>query len=193
MKSKLVLFAVTLFLGMGSRAHAADAPVNLGAPDSGVRTEIIEVTAKVVEIDPATRRVTLEDAQGGTLTVRADDQVQNLKDVKKGDLVVIKYQKSIAWQVLKDKEKPTKTVTQTTTTSEEGKKPELAKTTQTDIVASITAIDKAAPSATLKGPDGNSFTVQIKNPQVLEGVKVGDQVAISYTEAIAASVEKAKK
>jgi hypothetical protein len=35
--------------------------------------------------------------------------------------------------------------------------------------------------------------VKVQDPKNLENVKVGDQVAITYTEALAISVEKAKK
>jgi hypothetical protein len=40
------------------------------------------------------------------------------------------------------------------------------------------------------GPDGDSVTVTIRDPKKLENVKVGDLVEISYTEAVALSVEK---
>ncbi len=180
-------------LGAWGSLQAAEGTVDLGAPEAGVRTEISEITAKVKEIDYTTRKVTLEDDKGGTLTVQVNDQVKDLNKVKKGDMVVIKYQQSVAWRLLKAKEKPSKTVTQTTTTETEKKKPAVTTTEQIDIIATITHIDKAAPSVTLKGPDGNSMTIQPKNPQVLEAAKKGDQVEISYAESIAASVVKVKK
>ena len=193
MKKFIFSFAVMLSFSAWGRLDAAEPAVDLGAPEAGVRTEISEITAKINEIDYSTRKVTLEDDKGGTLTVRVDDQVQNLKKVKKGDMVVIKYQQSLAWRLLKKKEKQTKTVTQTKTTGTEGKKPAVTTSEQTDIIATITNIDKKAPSVTLKGPDGNLINIQVKNPQVLEAAKTGDQVAFSYTESIAASIVKAKK
>ena len=45
---------------------------------------------------------------------------------------------------------------------------------------------------TLKGPEGNKETIKVKDPNNLKKVKVGDQVVISYTEALAIAVEKAK-
>jgi hypothetical protein len=59
--------------------------------------------------------------------------------------------------------------------------------------ATITAIDKAAKTATLKGEDGKSVTVTPRDPKNLEKVKVGDRLVITYTEAVAVSVEKAEK
>ena len=61
------------------------------------------------------------------------------------------------------------------------------------MIATVEAIDKTTQHVTLKGPEGNTVEVKVKNPKNLEGVKVGDEVAITYTEAMAISVEKPKK
>jgi hypothetical protein len=46
---------------------------------------------------------------------------------------------------------------------------------------------------TLKGPEGKSVTVKAENPKNLAKVKVGDEVEVTYTEALAISVEEAKR
>jgi hypothetical protein len=62
--------------------------------------------------------------------------------------------------------------------------------TETTVNATITAIDKKAKTATLKGENGKSVTVTPRDPKNLEKVKVGDRLVIPYTEAVAISVEK---
>ena len=52
---------------------------------------------------------------------------------------------------------------------------------------------REAQTATLKGPDGKTVTIKAQDPKNLEAVKVGDEVVITYTEALAISVEKAPK
>jgi hypothetical protein len=70
--------------------------------------------------------------------------------------------------------------------------------------AGVTAEEKAGaksakPSGikeryvTLKGPEGKTQEIKVKDPKNLENVKVGDQVAFTYTEALAVSVEPTKK
>jgi hypothetical protein len=120
--------------------------------------------------------------------------VKNLGQVKVGDLVKVKYQESIAWKLVKvdPKEAQTKTTIQSTTVAPKGKKPAKKEFTETELIATITEIDKKEPAVTLKGPEGNLMNVHVQDPKNLEGVKVGDQVAISYTESLAVSVEKAK-
>jgi hypothetical protein len=57
--------------------------------------------------------------------------------------------------------------------------------------ATIDAIDKANRVVILKGPMGNSF--EVKAPDEMEGfdtLKVGDQVSVTYFEALAVRVRK---
>lgn len=61
------------------------------------------------------------------------------------------------------------------------------------VTVSIEAIDTKRHTVTFKGPAGNLATIKAENPKNLEKVKVGDRVAITYSEALAVSVEKAGK
>jgi hypothetical protein len=59
------------------------------------------------------------------------------------------------------------------------------------ITATIEAIDQANRTVTLKGPKGNS--VDVKAPEGMQGfksLKVGDQVTVTYFEALAVQVRK---
>jgi hypothetical protein len=57
----------------------------------------------------------------------------------------------------------------------------------------ITAINKGASEATLLGPDNVSTVVKVRDPKRLDLVEVGDVVDLTYTEALAVSVEKSAK
>lgn len=69
------------------------------------------------------------------------------------------------------------------------------------LTATVEKIDHPTRMVTLKGPDGkyvilkgprgNSEKVAVRNPKNLENVKVGDQVQLTYTEAMAIAVEPA--
>jgi hypothetical protein len=61
------------------------------------------------------------------------------------------------------------------------------------VMATVTAIDKKKGTLTLKGPEGNLVTAKAEDPKNLEKVKVGDELMITVTEALAISVERAKK
>jgi len=44
-------------------------------------------------------------------------------------------------------------------------------------------------TVTLKGPKNNIVTLPVKNPDQFKVVKKGDQVEVTYTQAMAISVE----
>jgi Cu/Ag efflux protein CusF len=60
-------------------------------------------------------------------------------------------------------------------------------------VVTIKAIDMAIPSVTLTTADGNTMSFKVEDKKNLTGVKVGDKVQITYTRALAISVEAPKK
>src|SRR5262249_36783297 len=74
-----------------------------------------------------------------------------------------------------------------------GEKPAGAAGRVTTVVTTITGIDKAAGTVTLQGPTGSATTVKARDPRNLDRVAVGDLVEITYTEAVAVSVDKPGK
>lgn len=74
----------------------------------------------------------------------------------------------------------------------QGEKPSIDKGRLVTVTATVTAVDPAERTVSLKGPEGKIVTVkvgdQVKN---LDQVKVGDQVVAKYYEAIAVRVTKA--
>lgn len=159
---------------------------------SGEMAEVQSLTATVEKIDHSTRMVTLKGPEGNMVTFRASDEAKNLDQVKAGDFVNVQYYEAVAWQVMKPGTSP-KGMSETSAMgrAKKGEKPGGAMGTQVTIVADIEAIDKDGKHVTLKGPQGNSERVAVKDPKNLENVKVGDQVQITYTEAMAISVESA--
>ena len=55
------------------------------------------------------------------------------------------------------------------------------------------AIDKATSTVTLKGKDGNPFTIKAKKKETLDKVKVGDLIVFTAMKSVATSVEKGAK
>jgi len=151
------------------------------------------VTATVESIDLATRAVTLKGPDGKVMGLKVSEEVKNLPQVKVGDKVTVTYYESIAAQIIKPGTGPASAAQQAVATAKPGEKPAGAMVQQVTVVATVEAIDKTTQHVTLKGPEGNTVEVKVKNPKNLEGVKVGDEVAITYTEAMAISVEKPKK
>jgi len=53
------------------------------------------------------------------------------------------------------------------------------------------SVNRQARSAILQGPRGRRFEVKVKDPTMLDRVKVGDRVEARYREAPAVAVEEA--
>jgi len=173
---------------------AGKSPAKKAEPPSWKTSLLVEETATVEAVDQSTRMVTLKGPKGNSVTFKASDEVRNLAQVKVGDEVKFAYYESLAVRVLKTGEAfPTAGESAAMARAKPGEKPAGVMGTETSVNATITAIDKAAKTATLKGEDGKSVTVTPRDPKNLEKVKVGDRLVITYTEAVAVSVEKAEK
>ena len=55
----------------------------------------------------------------------------------------------------------------------------------------VAAVDKENRTVTLKGPEGNTLTLDVKDPAKLDVIKVGDPVVATYMEAVAFQIKKA--
>ena len=74
------------------------------------------------------------------------------------------------------------------------KKPTVERSRLVTVTATVEALDLNNRLVTLKGPKGNVVTFRVDEiVKNLPQVKVGDKLAITYTEALAISVERAEK
>lgn len=186
-KTGFALLAGLFVLSIAAGGWAAE-------PPSWKTSSLVEETATVEAVDQSTRMVTLKGPKGDSVTFRAGDEVRNLAQVKVGDEVIFAYYESLAVRVLKEGEAfPAAGESAAMSRAKPGEKPAGVVGTKTSVNATITAIDKKAKTATLKGEDGKSVTVTPRDPKNLEKVKVGDRLVITYTDAVAVKVEKAEK
>jgi ribosomal protein S1 len=150
------------------------------------------VTATVLKVNQKTREVTIKTKDGKEHTFVAGDNVKNLAQVKKGDIITAVYTEAIAYEVKKHGTAGVQTTT-AAASAKPGEKPAGGVAQQTTVTVTITAIDKKAETVTFMGPRGNKETVKVRDPKNLNGVKIGDMVDITYTEALAIRVDEAPK
>jgi hypothetical protein len=150
----------------------------------------LSTTATVEAIDQKTRMVTLRGPQGNSVTFQASDSVKNLSQVHVGDKVLVHYYEALAINVKPPGEAINDSRTDVTGSAAPGETPAGIAARQTTITATVDSIDRNTQLVTLRGPAGNLKTVKVRNPKNLENVKVGDQVVITYTEALAVAIDK---
>lgn len=169
----------------------AQAPATLQKGEAVVSS--VDVTATVTKIDQKTREVTLKAQDGKEYSFVASDDVKNLAQVKQGDVVTVTYAEALAYEVKKGGQAVAPATAVAGGSAAPGMKPKGAIARQTTVTVLITAIDPKVPSVTFQGPKGNTRTIKVLHPEKLQGVKVGDTVEITYTEALAVKVEEAPK
>jgi hypothetical protein len=195
MKNVFVLaVAVVLMLSLstGAFAQAAKGAVPEERPKV-VKERTAVMTATVQAIDLEKRIVTLKGPKGEVRDIKVGEEARNLPQLKVGDLVTVKYYESIAVEVMKSGTASAAGEKSAIVRNKPGEMPGGMAARQSTITATVTAIDKKKGTITLKGPDGKTVIAKAEDPKNLDKVKVGDELMITYTEALAISVEKAKK
>jgi Cu/Ag efflux protein CusF len=180
-----VLVAVAS-LALAPLASADDATKKM--PSASV-AKTSTMTATVTAIDVPARSVTLKGPRGNSVTLHVGDDVKNLDQVKVGDTVVAKYYESVAIKVT-GAGAPAAATVSASASAPAGQMPAGAVAHQQSIKAKVTGIGKHKDWVTLTGPEGNAVTIQVKNKKNLDGVKVGDDVEVTYTEALAIAVDR---
>jgi hypothetical protein len=153
-----------------------------------------EASAQVVAIDRTTRTLTLKGPDGKAVDVVAGDEVKNFDQIRVGDFVVARYLESLTLELQKTRVKAGEPVVrEDAARAATGERPAVAGARQVSALAEVTAVDPKKSTITLKGPRGNVVTLNVQNPEQFKVVKKGDQVEVTYTEAMALSVEPASK
>lgn len=174
--------------------HAIAAGAVADTPTGKVTEGLVSISATVEAVNLKKRIVTLRGPEGRVVDLEVGEEVKNLPQVHKGDTVVATYYESIAIEVKKPGEaQPGITTAEDVRTAKLGEKPAMTGAHQTTVTATVVGLNKAKSEATLKGPRGRTVTVAVKDPKKLDNVKVGDLVEVTYTEALAISVEKPEK
>jgi Cu/Ag efflux protein CusF len=182
----LIFVAITVALVMTTKAIAVQEQKPLATSES------VTAKATVEAIDKTNRIVTLKGPEGNLVMVKADPSVKRFDELKVGDVVTATYTESIAVKVRKpgepDPDKNTETVT-----PRPGTKPGATVTREQTITVTVEDIDRTAPSVTVKGPEGKVMSFRVRDPQRLEGVKVGDKVDITYTQSMLLKADPASQ
>jgi hypothetical protein len=187
----LAIALAALFVN-GAMAAGEEAKAKAKAEKpGGVVVEAVSKTFTVDAIDAGKRTVTLKSADGQKQTYKLGPEVRNFDQIKVGDTVKATYLESVAIFVRKSNEKPDAGQVQTVQVAPKGAKPGVIATETTEVTAKVEAIDYKKRTVTLKGPEGNVRTFSVdKSVKKFDNVKVGDEVVLRVTEAMAIAVEK---
>lgn len=183
--------AVTIPLCTALLAACAPQP-----PKPLALSETVEATATVEAIDHAAREVVLRDAQGQQMLVKAGPEVRNLAQVKKGDRVIVRFTEGFAAEVVKPGTGVAGVQADTTAArAAPGERPAAVVEQQIRTTVKVYDVDRYANTIEVTGPRGYNRRLKVKDPKAIafiRGLKKGDEVEVTFSEALAISVEPAK-
>jgi hypothetical protein len=192
------IMSATMALAIGL-SHSAIAQGNPSLSNVVPESEAATIHARITAINPKTRAVTLVGASGQRVTVVAGPVVR-LNLLKVGDTVNAKYYRSVAFLV-----RPPQGGNGTPTSDNEIRQL-IAQQAQapggvglrlTRVSGTIVGINLAANSVDVVNPTGGGVvTLDVTDPQriaMLGSLKVGDTVTAVISEALAVSIEPARR
>jgi len=188
-KSLVLLVSLLLFSSpvWSGESAATDKP-------SMSASQTVIMTASVEAINHETREVTLRGPEGNTVSFVASEEARNLDQVSVGDIVLAEYIESVSVEVFAaDGSEPGVGELTVAGRSEKGEMPGMAVMDAVVVTATVEEINIEANTFKLKGPSGEISEYTARDPENLKKAAVGDIVVITFTEAIALSVEKTAK
>jgi hypothetical protein len=183
-----------LFTLSASLVQAAEVTTNVAmAPGQASLAEEVTAKATVTAIDQTTRKVSLKNAEGQSFDLVAGDEVTNLKNVKVGDVVALRYLQLLDLELLKGTAGVRKRVVEVEgSKAAAGQQPGAGAGMQVTIYADVIDIDKAHQTIKVKGVD-KTLTVKVNDPAQFALIAKGDQIKAVQTTAVGIGIEPQKQ
>ena len=202
MSKRLQTLFICLGMSMALPAAAQDAmdeaadlrpQAEMEAPPVALGQDLlVESTSTVEEVNSKDRLITLKDADGDMVTVKAGEEVRNFDQISKGDQVTVTYYQSTAVDVIAPGTRPKTEVGAAMARAEKGEKPAGKLVSQVRKTVKIISVDPYKKAISFRDESGWR-EVSMNRPELehyLEELKDGDTVEVIFTEAIAVSVSK---
>ena len=150
------------------------------------------ISATVEAINVSTRTLTMKGPKGNFMDIVVPETVKRFSEIKVGDTLTARYYENLVIRKKLPGEKDVDTAAEGVTPGS-GAKPAGTAATQRTITATITALDPKVPSITFSGPNKWTYSARIEDKKVLDQVKVGVKVDITWTEALLLNFDVVKK
>ena len=151
--------------------------------------DVVAVTARVERVDVFSRSLTLKTADGIVHVVYVGPELAVFRELKTGDNVLVRIVES----VIVEARPGAKTTGIIDTTAAAKKAPEAAQgdvVQQLKAVVTIESVDLPTRMIVYKGGDNRRVQRQVSDPRLLDGLKAGDVIEITYTRERAIALQR---
>ncbi len=152
----------------------------------------VTATATIEAIDQKTRTITLKRASGGSVEIKAPDEMQGFNSLRAGDEVTATYFEAAVISLRKPGD-PVTASDPITMTQRKDRAPGSVTRREQSFTVAIQAIDAKAPSITVRNPNGRIVTLTVQDPKQLQNLKAGDSVDVRYYESLLINVARPPK
>jgi len=149
-------------------------------------------TAVIQKIDVPDRFVVLRGDDGRDVGVVAPPEFTRLNELRVGDRVTITYYESTVYQLKGRHDRRPDVAEEVAGVESDSRLPGGTLSHQVIERVTVKAVDRTSGSITVTGPSGGTSVRRVSRPADLDGVKKGDHIDITYTEAVLASVSRAR-
>jgi hypothetical protein len=178
-----------LMLG-GAAALVVAAATGAGAQVAKqVAGEMKSMTVTIEAIERSGREVTVKKPDGTYDVLYVPTTVRRFDALNVGDRVSARYYENMVIQLKAAGQQDVNAASSAVTRAADAVAAVSAR--QRTLTATITGIDPQRPSITFSGPNGWTYSSRVKDKDALGRVKVGDKVDITWTEALALSLDPA--
>jgi hypothetical protein len=162
----------------------------LAQQPTGVTQQVFEVSGQVDRIDRAGRTISITSAGVVSAAIYAGPDLPIFDQLNSGDMVTVRFYDSLIVEVTPgERMKPIED-----TTSDARKmvdRPDASILQQSRLVVTIDSLDVEKGTVTYHGFDNRRVFRVVSDRRLMEGVKPGDVVTITFTRAQAVAITKA--
>lgn len=177
----------------------ASVPISVLAaddPKSAKASVVAEKSVTVESVDVPNRLLTVKNKDGELQTIGVDETVRNFEQLKKGDTVSLQYRQAVLASLKPPGEGVKGYETkESMQRSKPGDKPGGSAAREIKTTIKVKSVDTENNTLSFDDPRGLSRTIAVKNPDMrayLKKLKPGDEVEVTYSEALVVKVAAAK-
>jgi hypothetical protein len=171
-------------------ASASVLPVQAQEPKSAVR-ESVSVSGTVERIERSTRTLTLRTSPNTTQPVTVEPGVKLFDELKTGDRITVRLIEAVIVAV-RPGTKPSLPVDTTATATSRDPSGTSEVLEQVKAAVTIESVDRGLSAVVYRTVDHRRVARIVAEPRLLEGLKPGDVVEITYTRERAVDVQRAR-
>jgi len=151
----------------------------------------VTATVTVEAIEQSTRTITVTNDEGVYETIQAPPEMKRFSELKVGDKITARYYDNVVVRLKKPGEAAVDVDSAALTRNEA--RPGATAALQRTITVTVTEKDPKTSSITVKGPNGYTYSRKAADKKAFAALKVGDQLDMTWTDAVLISVDPPKK